>query len=130
MREIRFRGKRVDTGEWVYGHYVFAGVYGDDPVHRIIWQDGEGTSHSVIVDPETVSECSGIKGKSGKDIYEGDIVRPNIETDIEGEVVQSVFSKGYFGVTDAAAFEHEPLFLHANTCEVIGNIYENPELLK
>jgi hypothetical protein len=68
-REIRFRGKRVDNGEWVYGYlYIFA-PFTDDSEHHIQEKEGDnGWSHSI--DPATVGQF--ILTSEGNDIYEGD----------------------------------------------------------
>ena len=76
-----FRGKRKDNGEWVTGYYVFqrkrSGVFGqviselDFDRHLII--DLRGNSHEVI--PKTVGQCTGMKDKNGKRIFEGDILK-------------------------------------------------------
>jgi uncharacterized phage protein (TIGR01671 family) len=127
MREIKFRGKILKTSEWVYGYYVYT-----HDRHRIIYEDYEGFYCEEEVDPETVGQYTGLKDRNGKEIYEGDIIRENYCGDIWEWVVK--FSETYGGFyihhlpTNETFYFDDMLGVFENG-EVIGNIYENPELV-
>lgn len=136
-REIKFRGKRIDNGEWVYGSLMFApGRNGNSDYAAIrvftYWKDGvkEWVSwEDYEVDPATVGQYTGLKDKNGREIYEGDILRRNVcmrdYADCDGEVVE------YFDVSNVGAC-WTPFCdcgFHMDEYEVIGNIHDSPELL-
>jgi uncharacterized phage protein (TIGR01671 family) len=125
MREIKFRGKRVDNGEWVYGDLIhrYSNWIYIAPIPSTI----EITP--IEIDPETVGQYTGLKDKNGKEIYEDDIVR--VITDKKCVIGEVVYIPTAFCVK-AKGFEIFSLGFLNNwfEIEVLGNIYENPELLK
>ena len=129
MREILFRGKRLDNGEWVEGDLAHS-VYkvGDTCVGKFGCTLG---MHQVA--PSTVGQYTGLKGKNGKRIFEGDIVKTSDIThegviQIPGESFEIAIRKGCWVMVAGEDWD----FLETNRecIEVIGNIHDNQELLK
>ena len=117
-REILFRGKRVDNGEWTEGYlfkqwnrtFLLWGMTGDIP-------------NMTEVIPETVGQFTGLTDKNGKKIFEGDIVR-----DWDGRIYEIKYSDFEWIAEQTKSFWIN--IKHLKPCEVIGNIYDNPELLE
>jgi uncharacterized phage protein (TIGR01671 family) len=123
MREILFRGKRTDNGEWVYGYVCCHGWTGKENTYIIVPHYGD-VLYSIEVDPETVGQYTGLKDKNGTKIFEGDIVL------LKGydEPYQVVFDESCFqAYSDSVRYAMDNFYAH--DIEVIGNIYDNPELL-
>lgn len=120
MREIKFRGKRIDTGEWVYGFLA---------LHDFI---ADGQTHHEIA-PETVDQYTGLRDVDGKEIYEGDVITFD-QTDAGGSkhVGEITFSLDpcldYIGLWLWKKNGWCP-FDGCGRIEILGNIYESPELL-
>lgn len=128
MREILFRGKRIEDGEWIYGGYshcandntVFITVMGKDKISYM-------GCHQQI-QPETIGQYTGLTDKNGKKIFEGDII-----TDIEkiayviryDHELVAYTAKQLGGGLNGQCF----LFL-LNGIEIIGNIHDNHALLE
>ena len=134
MRTIKFRGKRKDNGEWVYGSLLQCDRYTD-----IWYQDNECFRNRVEVEPETVGQFVGICDKNGKEIYEGDIVHGPIVFLKEQLYHEGAIVWGNCGST-TSGFNIK--ISHLIECyvsidakkltnmEVIGNIHDNPELIE
>jgi uncharacterized phage protein (TIGR01671 family) len=149
MREIAFRGKRKNNGEWMYGGLVDLFVRYDS---RITEDHGIGNTNFWRVIPKTIGQYTGIKDKNGVKIFEGDIIQLNIgywqfsghddlETFLMGEIVYlpEVMSFGMRGVKDETWLSYEgevdtipfPSFNFDNSdIDVVGNIHDNPEFLE
>ena len=140
MREILFRGKRSGTGEWVKGYYVkhinrtpcpVGDRIRNRDVEHLIFKDGFSDWNmprgveSYQVAPKTVGQYIGIKDKKGTPIFEGDFL---FTPDGRYQVVWN---------EDWLAFEAKTMVTKEDfsmqelslDMEVIGNIYDNPELL-
>lgn len=132
MREILLKGKTL-TGAWVEGaYYKQEEFYGDSEDASIIITSKETLDYdqalffSVVI-PETVGQYTGLCDKTGKKIFEGDIVRKTVNgKELIGKVE---YAGGAFGVRFADG-SGQFLCFFVGGCEIIGNIHDNPELLK
>lgn len=126
MRDIKFRGKRLDNGEWAIGSYIEAEMQ-NGIAHEIVpYKHGEPV---VEVDPKTVGQYTDFNDKNGKEIFEGDILL------IYGvkHIVRYKFA-AFFACPINNQRTNESLLYSVvsafDSCEIIGNIHDNPKLLK
>jgi uncharacterized phage protein (TIGR01671 family) len=133
MREILFRGKRADNGEWIEGDFchpcniIFKKIGYDD----VLEQDNVPIIHDYEVIPETVGQYTGLKDKNGKKIFEGDILDC-------GDRVVFVEWHSKCGTWDSKFIKYKGELCSNGITPVewkfraiiIGNIHDNPELLE
>lgn len=149
MRDILFRGKRTDTGQWVFGQYFARDDYTviltkKGAVYKGRNQFYHGISLTAFdVDPDTVGQYTGLTDKNGKKIFEGDILAvEQISDSIEHfespvkcpyNVVVKWDKCSWMWETIGTArkrYLHFPEAWLFRKCKVIGNIHDNPELLE
>lgn len=128
-REILFRAKRVDSSKWIEGYYVkYESHLNCDCYYGIVPTDAGGL-YAVRINPETLCQYTRLKDKNGNRIWENDIIKHKI-SDTIGTV--KWYQEDYVGwcVNDIVIDEQQFTDEMWCECEVIGNIFDNPELLK
>ncbi len=155
-RPIKFRGKREDNREWVYGyycevegrHFIIPSFKGNKSgvrayLHTYKWRDSNKTAISgfVEIDPATLGEFTAPLDKNKVEIYEGDIVKLHTASDCPIMTVEwgGHWEYAGFGLSGEREprYEGQPKWawdninpIYAKKLEVIGTIHENPELLE
>ena len=125
MREIKFRGKRVDNGEWVVGDIV----HHDGVISYIGQHFYDGAMIMRDLQPETIGQFTGLHDKNGKEIYEGDILFDTVTGNFA--TVEVLNGNFYVNWGDWPDWSWEEMACdHLDRLEIIGNNYENPELLR
>lgn len=124
MREILFKAKRKDNGEWVEG-LIWKKKFNTSKIFISYFPDNDDYEDVVVVDSDTICQYTGLTDKNGNKIWENDILKSGLVVTWEKEFASFCLSrKGW-------AFRH--FFgeaVNGCDCEVIGNIFDNPELLK
>ena len=126
-----YRAKRTDNGEWISGY-----LYGIWERKYILWGMINDVPDMKEVDPSTICQCTGLKDKNGKLIWENDIVAywdsystesGLAEADCIGKVVWDDETISFQVTNRLSAESYEVL---GDECSVIGNVFDNPELLE
>lgn len=136
-----FRAKRIDNGEWVQGY-----LFGIWEKRYILWGMINDIPNMIEVDPSTICRCTGLKDKNGNLIWEGDIIlfqRDNDDCPFTNKDTKKrlgkVFYKGFrttfaigMGKNGSGSINDDlwKYVQNGNRVEVIGNIFDNPELLE
>jgi uncharacterized phage protein (TIGR01671 family) len=133
-----FKAKRVDSGEWMQGY-----LYGIWEKRYILWGMTNDIPNMIEVDPPTICQCTGMKDKNGNLIWENDIVK-----DFFSDACAPIRYGSYQNCFDSTKAEHIGFYvdwsgkytkyyrkdfgywIHMVDIEVIGNIFDNPELLE
>ena len=141
MREILFRAKRVDTGEWVVGSLIQTSYFRsirswisseqEDKARLREISSNQAVWRAFEVRTDTICQCTGLKDKNGKMIWENDIVNC-FEAECCGKISWNESEAGfYFDVLlEDGTYEEEHIYDYEDCMMVIGNIFDNPELLE
>lgn len=136
-----FKAKRIDDGDWLVGYVVKYGYTGKEKYYIV--PSYASDLYAIEVDPSTICRCTGLEDKNGKLIWENDIVKKEFYTDYDN----CANSEEYIGIAKImdCAWVIETIRGHKCTrpifeamsysedvkhFEVIGNIFDNPELLE
>lgn len=117
MKVIKFRGKYLGANDWIYGSLIIK----RNEYYIGYVSDISGIWSEIQVEPKTVGQWTGLKDEHGKEIYENDICKNMLG--IKGVIVFDIDKGGY------CIENKEGFFKLSYYLEVLGNLYENPEIL-
>lgn len=121
MRDILFRGKRIDNGEWICG-LPYKAKYGG--ISAIVNADEE----RFLIIPETIGQYTGLTDRNGTQIFEGDIVKENGDPEQYCTRYEIRWNEAGFEQKDVE-LRYGYLLERGSDLEIVGNIHDNSELL-
>lgn len=140
-REIKFKGKRADGSSWAYGD-----LRQENSGNKVImtnlstWGDNDNVDcwgENIIVNPNTLGQYTGLRDKNNEEIYEHDIVKAPLLDPIFRDIIKDAFcnaeirfNKGSFVVSYYGGEHNIYLSDLYDKIEVIGNVFDNPELIR
>lgn len=125
-----FRAKRIDNGEWVIGAVLF---HDNDAATIFNQHPADGSLQGFEVDINTICQCTGLKDKSGRLIFENDIIEAHLDDIFPEDVTRArvVWEKNGWVTSEPGSIDMEYLDdFDAEHFEVVSNIFDNPELLE
>lgn len=128
-----YKAKRVDNGEWVVGFYAYIHkkhyIYTGQLIHSGLYDVAE----RFEVDSSTICQCTGMEDKNGKLIWENDILSGRLDEDYPEDETRKhiLWHENGWHTKELGSIDYEPLDdFDSENFEVIGNIFDNPELLE
>lgn len=133
MREILFKAKRIDSGEWVEGYYQKRYYFLGNEEHLIFHADSYKVWEYAEIDPENLCQFTGLCDKNGKKIWENDILMAHLDESYPEDVTYETVEWGVAGWVGHEANSIGRQYLDefdTKYYEVVGNTFDNPELLQ
>lgn len=131
MREILFKGKRIDNGEWVEGYYQKRYCLSDSEESLIFHADSYKMWEYAEIAPETLCQFTGLCDKNGKKIWENDILMAHLDESYPEDATYETVEWGVAGFVTREANSTDRQYLNefdTKHFEVVGNIFDRPGL--
>lgn len=136
MREILFKGKKKDNGEWIEGYLMDGGMPGEKRIFigkLVIGKWTVTADEFDEVDPDTICEYTGLTDKNGKKIWENDILMAHLDESYPEDATYETVEWGVAGWVGHETGSTDKEYLNKfdlEHYEVVGNIFDNKELLQ
>ena len=133
MKEILFKGKRIEDGEWIEGYYQKRHDFLGNEEHLIFYADGHTVFDHAEVSSGTLCQFTGLCDKNGKKIWENDILMAHLDESYPEDVTYETVEWNVAGWVGHETGSVDRQYLNKfdlEHYEVVGNIFNNPELLQ